>query len=70
MNSRTSVVLAGDAVTLEEIAGELDAEDIFQRFLDTQVAYHSYQMDPLESELLTVLDGLPPRPPRYLSILR
>ena len=64
VNSHTSVVLAGDAVTLEEIATELDEEDIFQRFLDTQVAYHSYQMDPLESELLTVLGGLTPRRPK------
>lgn len=64
VNSHASVVLAGDAVTLEEIAGHLEKEDIFQRFLKTGVAYHSYQMDPLESELLSVLDKLRPRKPK------
>ena len=64
INSRSSVVLSGDPVALEEIAGFLDQENIFQRFLHVQVAYHSYQMEPLQTELLESFQGLTPQPPR------
>jgi acyl transferase domain-containing protein/NADPH:quinone reductase-like Zn-dependent oxidoreductase/acyl carrier protein len=64
VNSRESVALAGDPVALEEMAAFLDREGVFNRFLHVGVAYHSYQMDPLEEDLTASLQCLAPRPPR------
>ncbi|MBT5875677.1 MAG: type I polyketide synthase, partial [Candidatus Latescibacteria bacterium] len=63
INSASSVVLSGDGVALEEIAEFLDQQDVFQRFLQVEVAYHSYQMDPLRDDLLASLKDLAPQEP-------
>jgi len=61
VNSATSVTLAGDAEQLDEIAGLLEAQGIFNRKLQVEVAYHSYQMDPIETELRAALADITPR---------
>jgi len=57
-NSPAVTVLAGEVAALKRIASELEAQGKFQHFLDGEVAYHSYQMDPLRAEFLAALDGL------------
>ena len=64
INSPMSVTLAGDANALQAIAAELQAKERFNRFLDVEVAYHSYQMDPLEDELRASLANLQPQATR------
>ena len=61
VNSATSVTLAGDTEQLNEIAGLLESQGIFNRKLQVEVAYHSYQMDPIEAELRAALAGITPR---------
>lgn len=62
-NSPNSVTLSGAAEVIHEIASELDGESIFNRVLRVEVAYHSYQMDPLLSELKDSLSNLHPSTP-------
>ncbi len=63
VNSTTSVVLSGDSTVLGTISESLNNADVFNRFLDVNVAYHSDQMDPLADELMDVLGALCPRAP-------
>jgi len=63
VNSFGAVTLSGDADELRAIAAGLEKEEIFQKFLRVEVAYHSPQMDPLREELLESLAGLRPREP-------
>jgi acyl transferase domain-containing protein/NAD(P)-dependent dehydrogenase (short-subunit alcohol dehydrogenase family)/acyl carrier protein len=63
INSPSSVAIAGDRETLQEIADNLTDEGVFNRFLRVEVAYHSHQMDPLEQDLKSKLEGLAPKPP-------
>ncbi|MFE3928041.1 acyltransferase domain-containing protein [Streptomyces sp. YIM B13508] len=60
-NSPRSTVLSGDRDVLAEIAGQLEAQDIFCRWVKVDVASHSPQMDPLRPDLLAALAGLAPR---------
>jgi acyl transferase domain-containing protein/NADPH:quinone reductase-like Zn-dependent oxidoreductase/NAD(P)-dependent dehydrogenase (short-subunit alcohol dehydrogenase family)/acyl carrier protein len=64
INSPVSVTLSGDTAQLNAIAGKLSAANVFNRFLQVEVAYHSGQMDPIEKGLLASLDKLDPRPTR------
>lgn len=64
INSASSVTLAGMPDALSDIAAQLEAEGVFNRMLYVDVAYHSYQMEPLEVELLAALNGLAPSPPQ------
>jgi acyl transferase domain-containing protein/acyl carrier protein len=71
VNSASSVTLAGTQWGLEAIAVELERREVFHRFLRVEVAYHSYQMDPLETELVCALSSLAPeasRIPIYSSV--
>lgn len=61
INSPTSVTLAGDAAALRTIGATLDAQKIFNRFLQVEVPYHSPQMDPIRTELIGALQSLAPR---------
>lgn len=61
INGPTSVTLAGDADALQRIADDLQAQERFNRFLEVEVAYHSYQMDALEDELRASLADLDPQ---------
>ncbi len=60
VNSFHAVTLSGDADELREIAAALEKEEIFQKFLRVEVAYHSPQMDPLREELFESLAGVSP----------
>ncbi|MEV7016528.1 acyltransferase domain-containing protein [Streptomyces sp. NPDC093991] len=60
-NSPRSTVLSGDQDVLAEIAGQLEADDVFCRWVKVDVASHSPQMDPLRPDLLAALEGLAPR---------
>ncbi|MFE2869653.1 amino acid adenylation domain-containing protein [Embleya sp. NPDC059259] len=69
-NSPTSVTLAGDPDALEQLFAELRADQVFARFLDVQVPYHSARMDPIKDELLSSLADIKPQPaqlPVYLT---
>ena len=71
VNSPRSVTLSGDADALQAIAGALEAREVFARFLDVKVPYHSHHMDPLEAELRQSLADLQPRPasrPLYSTV--
>ncbi|MFJ7900279.1 acyltransferase domain-containing protein [Streptomyces sp. NPDC096198] len=61
-NGPRSTVLSGDREVLAEVARELEADDVFCRWVKVDVASHSPQMDPLRPELLSALEGLAPRP--------
>ncbi|MGW0491351.1 amino acid adenylation domain-containing protein [Streptomyces olivaceus] len=61
VNSPASVTLSGDRDTLGELAGRLEREQVFARFLDVEVPYHSVRMDPIEAELHEALAGIAPR---------
>nr|VFJ93156.1 MAG: Acyl transferase domain-containing protein [Candidatus Kentron sp. LFY] len=63
INSPTSVTLSGDGDALREIADELEAQGIFNRFLQVELAYHSPVMDALQDERLPALLDLQPRAP-------
>lgn len=61
VNSPVSVSLAGDASVLEAIEQKLKGDDVFARFLQVPVPYHSPAMNPLEHELKTSLQGIRPQ---------
>ncbi|MEV8624391.1 amino acid adenylation domain-containing protein [Streptomyces sp. NPDC051079] len=70
VNSPASVTLSGDADTLRELADRLGRDQVFTRFLDVEVPYHSVRMDPIRDELHEALAGIEPRPatlPLYLT---
>jgi acyl transferase domain-containing protein/NAD(P)-dependent dehydrogenase (short-subunit alcohol dehydrogenase family)/acyl carrier protein len=51
INSFSGVTLAGTRASLEKIGEACTAKNVFNKMLTVEVAYHSYQMDPLEGEL-------------------
>ena len=63
-NSPRSITLSGTTQPLQEIAQKLEAQGIFNRFLQVEVAYHSHYMDRLEDELKSSLNELKPKEPR------
>ncbi|MFJ2193623.1 amino acid adenylation domain-containing protein [Kitasatospora sp. NPDC087861] len=69
-NSPSTVTLAGDTDALRELAEELRGQEVFTRFLDVEVPYHSVRMDPIRDELTAALAVLKPneaRLPLYLT---
>nr|VFK54053.1 MAG: myxalamid-type polyketide synthase MxaB [Candidatus Kentron sp. TUN] len=63
VNSPTSLTLSGDGDTLEKVAEELKAKEVFNRFLQVELAYHSPIMDGLREGMLTSLADLKPLSP-------
>jgi len=61
VNSPSSVTLSGDGSALEEIAQSLEPKQIFCRFLQVEVPYHSPLMEPLKAELAECLQGINPQ---------
>lgn len=55
INSFNAVTLAGEEAALIAFGEELTKENIFNKMLKVEVAYHSYQMEPLKDELFTSL---------------
>ncbi len=51
-NAPTSVALSGDPAALNEISSRLQQSQIHCRMLRVNVAYHSYQLDPLKDEMI------------------
>src|SRR5690606_4675217 len=60
INRPTSISLAGDAAVLATIEEKLRTKDVFARFLQVPVPYHSPAMDPLEEELRESLQNIQP----------
>lgn len=61
VNSAESATLAGDTATLEQIAAELQGEQIFARMLNVEVPYHSPVMDEIREPFRAALQGIAPR---------
>ncbi|MBM3289185.1 MAG: type I polyketide synthase, partial [Candidatus Hydrogenedentes bacterium] len=61
INSPASVTVAGGRETLEAIAGALEKEGTFARFLAVEIPYHSHKMDPIKDELHAALAHIAPR---------
>lgn len=58
INSPDAVTISGDWDTVTLITSQLEADGVFVRPLQTDVAYHSPHMDKLRAELLEVLHGI------------
>ncbi|BDD11789.1 hypothetical protein FUAX_42210 (plasmid) [Fulvitalea axinellae] len=56
INGPEMLTLAGDSEPLEKLAEELEAKDIFNRFLRVNVPFHSHHMDQLKDELIESLN--------------
>jgi len=61
VNGPEDVTLSGDGAALKKIATLLEETQIFYRFLQVEVPYHSVRMDPLREELLKSLRTIKPR---------
>ncbi len=59
-SSPTSTVLSGEPAALAEVLNTLQRRNIFCRFVKTDVAVHSAQIDCLQAELASALFGLQP----------
>ncbi len=60
-NAPRSVTLSGLRTSLEAVAAELGAKEIFARFLQTSLPFHHALMQPATDALREALDGLSPR---------
>lgn len=63
VNSDHAVTLAGDRDALEQLAEQLKATGVFNRFLHVEVPYHSAAMTEIREELLDSLAALQPASP-------
>ncbi len=57
-NGPTSLVLSGEPDSVEEIIATLEQKNVFCKALPVSYAFHSYQMEPLMSELAESLQGM------------
>ena len=64
VNGPSSVTISGEREAVERVATRLEQQDIFCRRLDVEYAFHSSQMDPVETELKRSLSDLKPVAPR------
>lgn len=62
VNSPHAVTLSGKVEALQQLVDQLEAQEVFCRFLDLDYAFHSPAMDPIQAELLDALHGLQARP--------
>ena len=70
-NSPTSIAFSGEAEPLEQIARRLESGGVFNRFLQVNYAFHSFQMDGAKNEVLRALgkvDASPSCLPLYSSV--
>jgi acyl transferase domain-containing protein len=61
VNSPSSATVSGDPGAIDSLAARLTTQQVFNRPLRVNVAYHSAQMDPLRAELLESLGCLEPQ---------
>ena len=62
VNSPTATVLSGDSFALESLVQLLERQHITCRFLPVNYAFHSWQVDPLQDELVHALQPIQPHP--------
>lgn len=62
-SSPVSTVISGDTAAIAELAEHWRSEGLPVRRVDSDVAFHSGQMDPLLDDLVSALAGLTPKPP-------
>jgi thioester reductase-like protein len=62
VNSPSMVTLAGEVNAVESLAARFEAEGKFMRRLPINYAFHSYQMDEIQSDLLSALKNIQPCP--------
>ena len=60
INGPSTVTVAGDGDILDEIARQLDELEIFNRFLNGKVPYHTHYMDTIKADLDEAFDALTP----------
>ncbi len=58
INSPSAVTIAGDGDVLDDIARQLDAAGVFNRYLTGKVPYHTHYMDAIKADLLAAFEGL------------
>lgn len=63
INGATAITLSGDPEALKAVAQRLTDQQIFNRFLRVEVAYHSPQMEPLKAEMIEALRDIVPKTP-------
>ncbi len=71
INGRESVALAGCRRDLEVIASVLEAQGVFNKMMNVEIAYHSPHMDPLMPEFyacLAIIDPDAPKAPLYSTV--
>jgi acyl transferase domain-containing protein len=56
INGPSTVTVAGDGDVLDDIARQLDELEIFNRFLNGKVPYHTHYMDTIKADHPAVLD--------------
>ncbi len=61
INSFSGVTIAGTPESLTKVSGACTERGVFNKMLTVEVAYHSYQMDPLEEELKECLKSIKPK---------
>ncbi|WP_225931589.1 type I polyketide synthase [Leptolyngbya sp. 7M] len=61
INSPTSLVLSGDREPLTAVLRQLNDRQIFYRMLPVDCAFHSFQMQPFQEQLIQALQGICPR---------
>jgi phthiocerol/phenolphthiocerol synthesis type-I polyketide synthase C len=62
-NSPRSTILSGETTALQAVLDRLERMQVFCRLINVDVASHSPQVDPLQDELLELLEGITPRTP-------
>jgi acyl transferase domain-containing protein/acyl carrier protein len=60
INGPSAVTVAGDSDALDDIARQLDEQDVFNRFLTGKVPYHTHFMDAVKDDLYRAFEGLSP----------
>ena len=63
INGPTSLTLSGEEQALRAVAGILEGQGTFNRLMKVNIAYHSYQMEGLQEEVLQAMVGLAPQTP-------
>jgi acyl transferase domain-containing protein/NADPH:quinone reductase-like Zn-dependent oxidoreductase/SAM-dependent methyltransferase/acyl carrier protein len=62
VNSPNSITLSGDKEALNEVERTLEKENIFVRFLNVDIAFHSPSMDSILDELAAEVKDISPKP--------
>ena len=60
INSPTSVTFSGDECAVKQVHAYLESDGIFNRFLQVDIAYHSYHMEAIQKEYMDAIRDLQP----------